>query len=271
MKLENCNPYIRAAEIQPAILEGRGPRKAYDHRLFYVLEGTGTVMIAGEAHSLGPDSLIILPPAVEYYFIGKLRTAVMNFDLTRRFCHRTEPICPPGVDEFDQRLLFDTEVADGFDTPCLARGDLYIRDAVQRIVEEHGTAGHCADALTSALLKVLLAELLHRDDDKENTLCKKILMHIRTHAASITGNEQIAQVFGYHPVYLGELFRRVTGRTLHSAIMEERITLSCRWLIRTDSSVSDIAEACGFCSRTHFCTVFKKKMGQTPTDYRNSR
>ena len=32
MKISECNPYLRAAELQPAVLEGQGARMAYDHR-----------------------------------------------------------------------------------------------------------------------------------------------------------------------------------------------------------------------------------------------
>lgn len=267
MLLENCNPYLRAAEIQPAILEGSGPRKAYDHRLFYVLDNTGTMIIEGSAHTLGPHSLILLPPAVEYYFIGKLRTVVINFDLTRQQSCRRQPICPPPVESFDPALLFDRETVPGLEVPYIGRGDLFIRDAVVRIVEEFGAGDNRSDALTSALLKALLAELLLRAN-QEDTLCKKVLAYIRAHAPLITDNGQIAKAFGYHPVYLGELFRQATGKTLHNAVTDEKLALACRWLERTDSSIADIAESCGFCSRTHFCTLFKKKMGLSPSEYR---
>ena len=43
--IEKCNPYVRAAEFQHAVLEGEGHRLAYDMRLFAVLEGNGTLVI----------------------------------------------------------------------------------------------------------------------------------------------------------------------------------------------------------------------------------
>lgn len=268
MQIENCNPFVRAAEIQPAILEGSGPRKAYDHRLFCILEGSGTAIIRGTAYTLGRNTLILLPPAVDYYFIGKMRTAVLNFDLTRSCSHRKTAICPPPADTFDPALRFDPETFLAPQPPVILEADPYVRSSILRIVEEFHTADGSSDALTSALLKALLAEL-HRDrSSTETDLCKKVASYIRVHAPQISGNEQIAEAFGYHAVYLGEVFRRITGKTLHSTVMDERIALACRWLSRTDSSVADIAESCGFCSRTHFCTVFKRRTGQTPSEYR---
>ena len=43
--LEKCNPYIRTAEIQPAVLEGEKPRMAYDHRLLFVIDGAGKIFV----------------------------------------------------------------------------------------------------------------------------------------------------------------------------------------------------------------------------------
>lgn len=36
MLLQDCNPFIRTAQIQPAIIERTGLRKAYDYRFFYI-------------------------------------------------------------------------------------------------------------------------------------------------------------------------------------------------------------------------------------------
>ena len=268
MNLEDCNPFIRTAEIQPAIMEGNGPRMAYDHRLFYILSGTGTIIIHGISYPLTPHGLILLPPATEYYFSGKMRTVVLNFDLTRRACHRNKAICPPPVANFDPGLLFDETTVSLPYSPYVSRGDPYIQNTILRLVEEFNTPEDHMDALTSALLKGLLAELLRNRSSSEFSLCKKLQSYIRIHAPQISSNEQLGESFGYHPVYLGDVFRRITGKTLHTAIMEARIALACRLLNQSDTSISDIAEACGFCSRTHFCTVFKRVTGTTPTAYR---
>jgi len=36
--IEKCNPYVRAAEFQHAVVEGEGHRKAYDMRLLLCLK-----------------------------------------------------------------------------------------------------------------------------------------------------------------------------------------------------------------------------------------
>lgn len=270
MLLKDCNPFIRIAQTQPAVLERTGPRKAYDYRLFYILESSGSILIEGIRHNICPDTMIVIPPATAYDFQGRLKTCVLNFDITQRFSHRTQPLFPPCEEEFDPDSLFETELLEGFAYPCVLQGDISTRDTVLQIVSRFNTEGQYADAAVSAMLKLLLAELLSRNTDPRDKLSEKVMSYIRIHAASINGNDDVARAFGYHAVYLGELIKRTTGKTLHTAITEAKLQLACHWLAGTEESVDDIAHLAGFCSRAHFCTLFKKKLGVSPTEYRKN-
>lgn len=268
MLLKDCNPFIRIAQTQSAVLERTGPRKAYDYRLFYILENSGSILIEGIRHDICPDTIIVIPPATAYDFQGRLKTCVLNFDITQRFSHRTQPLFPPCEEEFDPNSLFETELLEGFEQPCLLQGDISTRDTVLRIVSQFNTEGKYADAAVSAMLKLLFCELLGRNADPKDKLGEKVMSYIRIHAASINSNDDVARAFGYHSVYLGELIKRTTGKTLHTAITEAKLQLACRWLVATEESVYNIALLTGFCSRAHFCTLFKKKLGVSPTEYR---
>ena len=271
MTVENCNPFIRAAEIQPTILEGSGLRMAYDHRLFYILENRGRITIDRRSWDIGPNTLIVIPPATAYDFHGKLKTCVLNFDITRKFSHRSHPIFPPCTAAFDPSLLFDTQLLEGFEHPCILQGDIFTQETVLRIVNRYNAHGKHADAAISAMLKLLFSELLDRSTDSGEKRCEEIMSYIRIHAAEINNNEAVARVFGYHPVYLSDLIKRTLGKSLHATIMEAKLQLACRWLAGTDESIDDIAHQTGFCSRAHFCTLFKKKLGVSPTEYRKNR
>lgn len=271
MLLKDCNPYVRIAQIQSAILERTGSRMAYDYRLFYILENSGTVIIDDRRYDIHPDTIIVIPPATAYDFQGKLKTCVLNFDITRRFSHRTQPLFPPCVAQFDPSLLFETELLEGFDKPCLLQGDASARETVLRIVSVYNAQGKYADAAVCAMLKLFFSQLLDRDTAPTDKLSEQIMSYIRIHAASIQGNEDVARAFGYHPVYLGELIKRTTGTTLHEAIVDARLQLACQWLAGTEKGIDDIAHLTGFCSRTHFCTLFKKKMGLSPSEYRATK
>ena len=273
MKLQDCNPFLRAAELQPAVLEGQGARMAYDHRLFYILEGKGLLVLEGEEHPLPPDTLLFFRPGVGYHFRGKLRVAVLNFDVSRSCTHRQKPLCPPPVAEFDPALCFDETVLSEPQKPVILYNGMTFREDILTLVRSFQRGDAIADAVTSALLKKLLAELLSNREQTDPTrlLIDRVRRHIRMFAAEIRDNEQLGQEFGYHPVYLASLYKEQTGETLHHAITAERIRLAGEWLTRTDHSIEQIAYDTGFSSRSYFCTVFKEFNGVTPGQYRAQR
>lgn len=270
MKIQDCNPFVRAAEIQPAVLEGTGARMAYDHRLFYILDGEGFLLLDGKTLPLSPDALLYWPFRVGYHFRGKLRTAVLNFDLSRDAAHRTVAICPPPAAEFDPALLFNTALLEENTAPLIRPDSAHLREDVLAIVNAFAERDPLADAVTSALLKKLLAELFapSRRDNAADELAERVRRHIRLYAPEIQNNEDIGRAFGYHPVYIAALFRARTGETLHHAILRERVRLAERFLTRTNNTIEEIAYDTGFSSRSHFCTVFKSFMGISPQKYR---
>ena len=273
MKIQDCNPFLRAAELQPAVLEGQGARMAYDHRLFYILEGEGRLILEGEEFSLSSDTLLFFRPGVGYHFRGKMRVAVLNFDVSRSCTHRTLPICPPPVAEFDPDLCFDNAVLSDPQKPVIRHNGMTFREDILTLVRSFRRGDVTADAVTSALLKKLLAELFSDREETSPTrlLIERVRRYIRMFAAEIQDNEQLGQEFGYHPVYLAALYKEQTGETLHRALTAERIRLAGDWLTRTDHSIEQIAYDTGFSSRSYFCTVFKEFTGITPGKYRAQR
>ena len=272
--IEKCNPYVRAAEFQHAVLEGEGPRLAYDMRLFAVLENSGTLIIEGREYTVSKGSVIFVPLWSGYYFRGKIRVAVLNFDLTRACDDRIKAICPSPVSHFDKDAVFDKTLVGGFEKPLVIHGCNELIPMFTDIVTTFQSRDGYSDVVTSALIKNLLAEILKLTDTDirpEKRLAEKIQGFLRMYASQISGNDDVARHFGYHPVYIATVFKNETGRTLHSAIIEQRVADACRWLLQTNASIDEIAQSTGFSSRPHFCTVFKKCTGLSPREWRNKK
>lgn len=272
MNIQDCNPFVRAAELQPTVLEGTCARMAYDHRLFYILEGNGELILEDRTISLSPDAVILLRPGVGYHFRGKMRVIVLNFDLDRKAAHKTTPICPPPVADFDEAQIFNAESLEMLAEPLLQNDAWAFKSDLLQIVRSFSANGNpLSDALCSALLKKLLTDLLFSMQcaaSPTEALVERVQRYIHLYAAEITDNRTLGEEFGYHPVYLAQIFRTHTGKTLHRAILEARVELSCQWLSRTDHSIERIALDTGFSTRNHFCTVFRGITGITPRAYR---
>ena len=71
-----------------------------------------------------------------------------------------------------------------------------------------------------------------------------------------------------HPDYLGRIFRDATGMSVSTMIQKIRIENACRFLSEAERNVADVGRRCGFSDTRFFYTVFKKRMGVSPGEYR---
>jgi AraC-like DNA-binding protein len=64
------------------------------------------------------------------------------------------------------------------------------------------------------------------------------------------------------------LFPQECGRTFGAYLRELRIAESCKLLQNKALTIDEIALKVGFCSQSHFTSVFRSKMKVTPNYYR---
>ncbi|MCR8634269.1 bifunctional transcriptional activator/DNA repair enzyme AdaA [Paenibacillus radicis (ex Xue et al. 2023)] len=70
------------------------------------------------------------------------------------------------------------------------------------------------------------------------------------------------------PYHLHRTFKRIKGITPVEYVQQTRINKAIDHLIHTDKTIMDIALTVGMPNAPYFITLFKKKTGHTPADYR---
>lgn len=70
------------------------------------------------------------------------------------------------------------------------------------------------------------------------------------------------------PNYFGDMFKKETGKSPQEYIQEKVIELAKERISDTADTVSQIAYSLGFQYPQHFCRLFKKRVGYTPSEYR---
>lgn len=80
----------------------------------------------------------------------------------------------------------------------------------------------------------------------------------------------MAKALNYSPSYLRHKFTEQSGKTIIQTLNSVRLSQSTVLLKTTNLSVTRIAAECGFCDGNYFSTVFKKKYGISPKEYRKS-
>ncbi|MDO5424900.1 MAG: response regulator [Eubacteriales bacterium] len=81
----------------------------------------------------------------------------------------------------------------------------------------------------------------------------------------------IAEEAGLSPNYFCSLFKQNTGVTANEYLLNIRMGKTCFYLKHSDLKLYQIADQVGIPDANYLNTLFKKRYGQTPTQYRRSR
>ncbi|MFD2923237.1 bifunctional transcriptional activator/DNA repair enzyme AdaA [Halobacillus naozhouensis] len=80
--------------------------------------------------------------------------------------------------------------------------------------------------------------------------------------------DKLAEISHGSPSHLQRTFKRVSGISPLEYIQQKRIAKAIRDLKETDNPVADIGVSVGLSNHAYFVTLFKKKTGTTPSEYR---
>lgn len=101
-----------------------------------------------------------------------------------------------------------------------------------------------------------------------------IIQKVHTHITSnLTGDLSLnaqANLLNVNPSYLSALFKKETGTTLTDYVKQKRINQAIFLLTTSNYQIQVIAEMCGIPDVNYFTKVFKKIIGKTPKEYRDS-
>ena len=81
----------------------------------------------------------------------------------------------------------------------------------------------------------------------------------------------IAEEVHLNPSYLSRYYKQVTGQNLLEYIQSTKLHVAIQLMEKTSLKLNEIAARVGFESPSYFTTFFKRKMGQSPQEYRNSK
>ena len=69
---------------------------------------------------------------------------------------------------------------------------------------------------------------------------------------------------------LEQRFRRWLKCSIHDAILRRRLDRACSLLQQTELRLDEVARRAGFSTASHFCRLFQRQFGKTPTEYRRN-
>ncbi len=102
----------------------------------------------------------------------------------------------------------------------------------------------------------------------DETSVTTLLQYVDAHFTEDISRELLSEQFYFAPDYITKIFRKETGMSFKNYIIEKRLDLARKLLIKTGDSVRDISLKVGYDNYSYFTRLFKKSFGITPVEYR---
>jgi AraC-like DNA-binding protein len=117
-------------------------------------------------------------------------------------------------------------------------------------------------------LAMLSNQVVVQHEHAEPPVITRAKEYIHEHQTEEVSLGQVAKAVNTSTFYFCKMFKKVTGINFTDYLSRVRIEKSKNLLLNPNLRVSEIAFEVGFQSLTHFNRVFKKILGQSPTEYR---
>ncbi|HSH93406.1 MAG TPA: helix-turn-helix domain-containing protein [Roseimicrobium sp.] len=117
-------------------------------------------------------------------------------------------------------------------------------------------------------LSLISNQIMMQNDNAEPPVITRARQYIQEHQTEDLSLGQVAKAVNTSTFYFCKMFKKVTGINFTDYISRLRIERAKNLLLNPNLRVSEIAFEVGFQSLTHFNRVFKKVVGQSPSEFR---
>ncbi len=228
------------------------------YSLHIVLEGSGTLVVGDNKYNPQKGDMFFIPPDVRFCYYPDEDNLWKYVWI--EFQGENAPLYATKMGFSENQHLLRCRDFSNIELLFYRLFGNYQRDA---------TIGYY-DVL-SVFYRILDANL-RVTDNKPGNIVDAVIDYMQCHyhnpGLSIP---EISQNFNISHSYLCKLFQEANHCSAKNYLIQIRIFNACKLLETTMLSIKEIAFSVGFTDEIHFMKTFKKTMGQTPTQYRQSR
>ena len=112
-------------------------------------------------------------------------------------------------------------------------------------------------------------QIVVHQDNAEPPMITRAKEYIEENQTEDLSLGQVAKAVNTSTFYFCKMFKKATGLNFTDYVSRVRIEKAKNLLLNPNLRISEIAYEVGFQSLTHFNRVFKKVVGQSPTEYRD--
>lgn len=137
--------------------------------------------------------------------------------------------------------------------------------------EQFGRDVLCNSLVTSLLVTLNRAlagreRALPRADIRVSPLVKTVSNYLDEHIAEAVSLDELSKTVFLSKYYLERVFRRETGVSIYQMLLQKRMILA-RNLMRAGTTLTTVAQKCGFSEYSGFYKAFRSEYGVSPRAY----
>ena len=149
--------------------------------------------------------------------------------------------------------------------------DLFISESQNKQAGYEFILDHLSCLLGASILRALTSNLdLH--EKRFNSVSKKeinrALDYLHTNINQDFSLNEVADLIGLSKYHFIRLFKKETGQTPYQYYLDLKIEKAVELIKTNQYSITDICFICGFKDHSHFSRMFIKKMGITPSHFK---
>lgn len=248
-------------------------------QIFYTLSGSYRHGINGTDHYPAAGTVVLDFP----YLPHQIDTSMSNMeelkifqisvrkDMWRKYCVPFLPLsCSSAA--YDGRLLPQITVTEGEDRAQLDR-------ICTELLEEYAKQSHMQAnklmALVDSFLQVLVKGVPPTVTPREiqtvtarNKALDRVMDHTKKNIVSGVSLEEASHLAGMSRSSFAAGFRTVTGKTFHDYQNQLRMQRATILLLKSHSTISEIAKDCGYYDSSHFRLQCAEMFGMCPRELR---
>lgn len=227
--------------------------------ILYTYEGAGEVEYEGKKYTLNAEDGILIDCRKPHFYqaITDWKVAVLHFQ---------GPLAEYMVSQYEAmgRLKFHESVSGRFHRYIEQLLSIYDSPGLHRDLR----ANHCFDSILLYLLILSSDEASISREAPQSV--KEAMHHMEQHFEESICLDDLADLTRTNKFHLAKEFKRYTGFAPHDYLIWLRINQAKLLLTSTTLPANKIAHMVGIHDINNFNYLFKKKVGMTPIQYRNS-
>jgi AraC-like DNA-binding protein len=236
------------------------------HQIIFGLNGHAEFEISGNTGFVQKGIGCIVPSNHSHSFFGNKENRILILDITEKlplleletaFVSNTlSPLLDsPKYFQYDQAMstLVDT-----------------LTDELDAMVNDEAAPNIIGQCLLHCLYHRLSSEINIEEvtNSRDRIDLSRIKRFIYGNLSEKIHTADLARLCNLSESHFYQKFRETIGVSPYQYVIDERINAACSMLKNTDKPIIEICFTLGFSSQSAFTNLFRKKIGTSPTNYR---